>query len=69
MQAFVQFYVLVTVTMAVAYAIVKKDTKVLNAKSQQENVKCLVARDMADALKANVIVNVVSKEMNVPNVS
>lgn len=69
MQAFVQFCVLVTVTMAVVYAIVKKVTKVLNVKSQQENVKCRVALDMDVALKANAIVNAVSKEMTAPNVS
>lgn len=55
--------------MEVVCVTVKKVTKVLNVKSQQENVKCLVAPDTVDALMENAIVNAVSKEMTVPNVS
>lgn len=69
MQAFVRFCVLVTVTTAVVYATVKKVTKVVNVKSQQENVKCPVAPDMDDASKVNAIVSAVSKDTTVLNVS
>lgn len=50
-------------------AIVKKVTKVLNVKSQQENVKCLGALGMDVVLKANAIVSAVSKDMTALNVS
>lgn len=68
-QASVQCFALVMATTEVECAIVKKATKVPNAKSQQESVKCRVALDMDDALRASAIVNVVSKEMTAPNVS
>lgn len=55
--------------MVVVCATVKKVIKVANVKSQQENVKCPVAQDMDDVLKANAIVNVVSKDTTVLNVS
>lgn len=56
-------------TMVVVCAIARKDTKVANVKSQQENVKCPVALDMDVALKASATVNVVSKDMTALNVS
>lgn len=69
MQASVQCCALATATTEVECAIVKKATKVLNAKSQQESVKCPVAPDMDDALRESAIVSAVSKEMTAPNVS
>lgn len=69
MQAFVRFCALVMVTMVEVCAIVKKVTKVLNVKSQQENVKCLAALGMDVVLKANAIVSAVSKDMTALNVS
>lgn len=69
MQAFVRFCALVMATTVEVCAIVKKVTKVLNVKSQQENVKCLGALGMDVVLKANAIVSAVSKDMTALNVS
>lgn len=69
MQAFVRFCALVMATTVEVCAIVKKVTKVLNVKSQQENVKCLGALGMDVVLKANAIVSAVSKDTTAPNVS
>jgi len=68
-KAFVRFYALVMATTAVVCVTVKEVTKVLNVKSQLENVKCLGALGMDVALKANAIVSAVSKDMTALNLT